>query len=408
MKYGLIGEKLGHSFSKTIHEKTGGYPYELKEIKKEELVDFMEKKDFLGINVTIPYKSDIIPYLSYIDPVAESIGAVNTVVNRDGKLYGYNTDYYGMKMLIEKQGFDYKNKKVLILGTGGTSKTAQAVAESFSASAIIKVSREGEVNYKNVSVLHKDADYIINTTPCGMYPDNFSCPVDLDAFDNIKGVTDVVYNPLRTMLCLKAEEKGIPAEGGLYMLVAQGVLSCEYFTGKKLEIKKVTDEIYAQILYDKQNIVLIGMPGSGKSTIGKALSDKMQKELIDTDILITESYGEISRIFTEKGENFFRDIESEKIKFASKSSGKIIATGGGAILRKENVLALKQNGVLFFLNRPLDDIVPTADRPLSSNYEALKKRFEERYNLYQQAAHYEIHIDGAIEEAVIEIMEKFI
>lgn len=406
MKYGLIGKKLGHSFSKPIHEKIGGYEYELKEIAPEDLGAFMERKNFLGINVTIPYKSDVIPYLDYIDAAAEKIGAVNTVVNRDGKLYGYNTDFGGMRALILKQGFDYTDKKVLILGTGGTAKTALAVAEDLGAGEIITVSRSGSVNYKNVYTLHGDADYIINTTPVGMYPDNFSSPLDIYSFKKLKGVTDAVYNPLKTRLCIDAEANGIPCECGLYMLVSQGVLACEYFMGGLcFDRERLADEIFSQLKKEKQNIVLIGMPGSGKTTTGKALCENTGRELIDTDEMIVDKYGEISTIFEKNGEQYFRDLEQEAVMEASKRSGVIISTGGGAVLREENVRALKQNGVLFFLNRPLCDIVPTDDRPLSSNYEALKKRFEERYDIYVSSADYEIHIDGSVENAVRKITE---
>ena len=406
MIYGLIGERLGHSFSKPIHEKIGGYEYELKEIAKDVLDSFMREKDFLGINVTIPYKSDVMPYLDYIDPAAEKIGAVNTISNRGARLCGYNTDFGGLKMLIEKQGLDYTGKKVLILGTGGTAKTAYAVCESLGAAEIVTVSRKGEVNYENVYTLHADADFIINTTPVGMYPDNFSSPIDLSLFTGLKGVTDVVYNPLKTRLCLEAEERGINACCGLYMLVAQGVLASEIFLGKKLDVRTVADEIYDELIKQKINIVLVGMPGSGKSTTGKALSKKTGREFIDTDEMIVQSHGVISDVFAEKGEAFFREVESEKVKEASQKSGIIIATGGGAVLRAENVKALRQNGVLFFLNRPLEDIMPTDDRPLSKDREALERRFNERYGIYKSSADYEIHIDGSIENAVSRIMEK--
>ena len=405
MKYGLIGKKLGHSFSKPIHEKIGGYEYELKEIAPEDLGAFMERKNFLGINVTIPYKSDVIPYLDYIDAAAKKIGAVNTVVNREGKLYGYNTDFGGMRALILKQGFDYKDAKVLVLGTGGTAKTALAVAESLGAGEIISVSRSGSVNYENVYALHCDADYIINTTPVGMYPDNFSSPLDISLFKRLKGVTDAVYNPLKTRLCIDAQSKGVPCECGLYMLVSQGVLACEYFMGQCIEKEKKADEIFSLLKKEKQNIVFIGMPGSGKTTIGKALCEKTGREFIDTDEMIVDKYGEISTIFEKNGEQYFRDLEQEAVMEASKKSGVIISTGGGAVLREENVKALKQNGVLFFLNRPLCDIVPTDSRPLSSDFEALKKRFEERYDLYLSLADYEIHIDGSVENAVRKITE---
>lgn len=406
MKYGLIGEKLGHSFSKPIHEKIGGYEYEIKEIAAQDLDGFMKERAFSGINVTIPYKTQVIPYLDYIDPIAEKIGAVNTISNRVNRLYGYNTDFFGMKMLIEKQGFDFTGKKVVVLGSGGTSRTAVAVCESFGAKEIVVVSRKGEVNYSNLYTFHTDADYIINTTPVGMYPDNLSSPVDLSFFKKLKGVTDVVYNPLKTRLCLEAVDRGIKAEGGLYMLAAQAVFACEKFLDSSLDIKKVTDEVFGEILSEKRNIVLIGMPGSGKTTIGKALSERTGKSFIDTDEMIAETHGVISDIFAQKGEECFRSIETEKVKEASLKNGTVIATGGGAVLRRENIEALRQNGDIFFLNRPLADIIPTADRPLSSDRAALEKRFKERYDIYKASADYEIQIDGNVENAVSRIMEK--
>lgn len=405
MKYGLIGEKLGHSFSKIIHEKIADYTYELKEISKENLDSFMREKDFSCINVTIPYKETVMPYLDYIDSAAKDMGAVNTIVNLEGRLYGYNTDFLGMKLMIEKNGFDLKNSKVLILGSGGTAKTSKAVSEALGAKEIITVSRSGDVNYDNVATLHYDADFIINTTPLGMYPDNDSFAVDPVLFPYLKGIIDAVYNPLKTMLIQKGEELGIKGVTGLYMLIAQAVLASERFMDKSLDIEKITDEIYGEIIREKQNIVLIGMPGSGKSTIGKALAERLGRCFIDTDDIITEKYGVISDIFAEKGEEYFRDAETQAVKETAKKSRIVIATGGGAILRKENVTALKQNSVIFFLNRPLEDITPTSDRPLSSDAESLRKRFEERYPVYKKTGDFEIIIDGNIEKAVNKIME---
>ena len=405
MKYGLIGEKLGHSFSKIIHEKIADYTYELKEISKENLDSFMREKDFSCINVTIPYKEDVIPYLYYVDSAAKAMGAVNTIVNRDGKLYGYNTDFYGMKLMIEKNGFDLKDSKVLILGSGGTAKTSKAVAENLGAREIITVSRSGEVNYNNVTELHKDADFIINTTPCGMYPNNDTYAIDPALFPSLKGIIDAVYNPLKTTVVSMGEDLGVKGITGLYMLIAQAVLASEKFMDKSLDVEKISDEIYAELLKEKQNIVLIGMPGSGKSTIGKALAEKLGRDFIDTDDVITEKHGIISDIFATKGEKYFRDIETEAVKKTAKKGGIVIATGGGAIMRKENVRALRQNGIIFFLNRPLDDIIPTSDRPLSSDIESLRKRFEERYPIYKATGDFEIAIDGKVENAVNRILE---
>lgn len=410
MKYGLIGEKLGHSFSKPIHEKIADYTYEIKEIAKEDLDAFMKSKDFLGINVTIPYKSDVIPYLDYIDETAEKIGAVNTIVNRDGKLYGYNTDFGGMKMLIEKCGFDYKGKKVIVAGTGGTSKTAKAVAAHLGAGEIINVGRPEDpgyagVDYEAVYALHSDADYIINTTPLGMYPRCDGYSLEISRFRNLKGVTDVVYNPLKTRLCQLAEENGVRSSAGLYMLVGQAVLAVEKFTDRVLDTKKITDEIFSEIIKEKENIVLVGMPGSGKTTIGKALSKKLGKSFVDTDELIREKHGDISEIFKNHGEAYFRDVESEAVIEAAYRNNTVIATGGGAVLREENVRRLRQNGKIFFLDRPLDDILPTDDRPLSKDREALEKRYNERYEIYKASADEIIYVDGIVDNSVRKITE---
>ena len=406
MKYGLIGEKLGHSFSKTIHEKIADYTYELCEISKENLDQFMRARDFQSINVTIPYKEAVIPYLDSIDPFAEKIGAVNTIVKRDGKLYGYNTDFLGMKLMIEKNGFDFADKKVLILGSGGTAKTSNAVADSLGAREIITVSRSGEVNYENVVTFHSDADFIINTTPCGMYPNNETYALDPAEFPVLKGIIDAVYNPLKTTLVQKGESLGIKGVTGLYMLVAQAVIAYGKFTGESLDTENITDKVYADILREKQNIVLIGMPGSGKTTVGKMIAEKLGRDFTDTDDMITEKHGVISEIFAQNGESYFRVIESQEVKTASKRSGLVIATGGGAILREENVTALKQNGVIFFLNRPLESIMPTADRPLSSDREALTKRFNERYDKYKSACDFEIISDTTAQDAVNKILER--
>lgn len=406
MKYAVIGEKLGHSFSKVIHEHFAPYKYDIVEVAPDAFDAFMKNRDFSGINVTIPYKQRVMEYLSYIDPMAKEIGAVNTVVNRDGVLSGYNTDFGGLKKLILRQGFDFTDKKVLILGSGGTSKTAFAVSKALGAASVHKVSRKGELNYDNVLSLHANADFIINTTPCGMFPKNDTAAISLDGFDILKGVVDVVYNPLETMLVRQAKEKGVKACCGLYMLVAQAVLASEIFLGTTYD-ESVYEDTYRFVLAKKQNIVLTGMPGSGKSTIGKALAERLGKEFIDTDELIIKNEKiPISEIFARHGEPYFRSAETEAIKEASAKSGCVIATGGGAVLKKENVNFLRSNGKIFFLNRPIDDILPTDDRPLSSNRSDLQKRFDERYPIYKETADEEIFVDGKVENAVRRIEEK--
>lgn len=386
MKYGLIGEKLGHSFSKEIHEMIGYYKYEIHEVAKNDIDQFMKEKDFVGINVTIPYKETVIPYLDNISPQAASIGAVNTIINIDGKLYGHNTDYFGMLALIKKNNIDCKDKKVLILGTGGTSKTAYAVVKDLGASIILKASinnEEGTITYEEAVNIHNDAEVIINTTPVGMYPNNDGCIIDLSKFKNLVGLIDVVYNPLRTNLVLNAKNLNIPSEGGLYMLVGQAVYACGLFLDKEIDLS-VIDTIYNKLKTDKENIVLIGMPSSGKTTIGKILSEKLNKTLVDTDSLIVDKIGmSIADYMKNHTEKEFRDIETICVKEAAKMSSVVIATGGGAILRSENVKALKQNGKLYFLKRSLELLTPTTSRPFSSDAESLKKRYIERLPIYE-------------------------
>lgn len=404
MKYGLIGEKLGHSYSKIIHESIADYTYELHEIAQNDLDAFMTSGEFEAINVTIPYKCDVIPYLDYIDPVAENIGAVNTVVNRGGQLYGYNTDIIGLCSMIKYHKLQIKGKKVLILGNGGTSKTAYHAAKSLGAKEIFfvgRIARDGICSYEEAYTLHRDAKFIINTTPVGMYPNIIPSPIDLEKFDKIDGVVDVIFNPLRTALILQAEELGIPCCTGLYMLVSQAVAAIEHFKSITLD-KDITEKIYKRIHNQKINIVLTGMPSSGKSTIGKLLAEATGRAFIDTDEEIVKEKGcEISKIFEERGEHYFRDIESEVIKsVSSNNSGSIISTGGGAVLRRENIINLKRNGIICFIDRPLDKLIPTSDRPLSSDDESLKRRYNERIDIYKSTADYIIDNSTTPEEGL--------
>lgn len=395
MDYGLIGERLPHSFSKEIHEKIADYNYSLLELKPDDVKDFILTKNFKAINVTIPYKQAVIPYLDEISPEAQAIGAVNTVVNRDGVLCGYNTDFGGMRALIERTGVELKYKKVLILGTGGTSRTAAAVCERLGAKEIYRVSRSGRedsITYDEAYARHADADVIINTTPCGMYPDIFGCPVDLDRFTQLSGVIDAVYNPLCTTLVLEAKQRGISAGSGLYMLVAQAVLASELFTGEQLDTVKLTNSIFEEIYFDKRNIILTGMPGSGKSTVGRIIADRLGREFIDTDSIIVDRYGEITTIFAAHGEDYFRDLESEVIRELAPLTGKVISTGGGAVLRSVNVDALRRNGEIFFIDRSPEYLIPTADRPLADEKKKIERLYRERLDIYMDTADY--IIDG--------------
>ncbi|MBR1535228.1 MAG: shikimate dehydrogenase [Ruminococcus sp.] len=395
MDYGLIGERLPHSFSKEIHEKIADYKYSLKELKPDEVQSFILSKNFKAINVTIPYKQTVIPFLDEIAPEAQAIGAVNTVVNRGGVLYGYNTDFGGMRALIERTEVDLKYKKALILGTGGTSRTAKAVCERLGAKEILRVSRsgkEGSITYEDAYASHSDADVIINTTPCGMYPNIFDCPIDLDRFPHLSGVIDAVYNPLNTALVLKARALGLNAAGGLYMLTAQAVLAAEHFMDKELDAVKLTNEIYDDIYFSKRNIVLSGMPGSGKSTVGKIVADQLGREFIDTDALIVERAGEITKIFAEHGEAYFRNLETEVIKELAPLNGKVISLGGGAVLRNENVEVLRHNGEIFFIDRALESLIPTDDRPLADDKAKITALYDARIDRYMATADY--IIDG--------------
>lgn len=396
MKYGLIGERLGHSFSKEVHGMLADYDYELCEIPRDELDAFMKKADFTAINVTIPYKEAVIPYLSYISDEANMIGAVNTIVKRNGKLYGYNTDFSGMRAQIDKMHLSLLGKKTVILGTGGTSKTAHAVAKSLGAAPIITVSRtkrDGIIDYNDLMQLHTDAEIIINTTPVGMYPDNEGCPIELKHFQKLEGVIDAIYNPIRTRLVTDALEMNVKAEGGLYMLVAQAVYASEIFLGVKHPREKF-DKIFKKIKRKKENIVLIGMPASGKTTVAQLISDSLSRAVSDTDEMIKAMRDcSIPSIFEAEGENAFRDYESQAVFEASSKNGTVIATGGGAVLRRENVRRLKQNGVIFFIDRPLERLIPTADRPLASDVEAIRKRYAERYDIYLKSADFVIDAD---------------
>lgn len=402
MQFGLIGEKLGHSYSKEIHNLIADYGYELREVKREELGAFMTERAFSGINVTIPYKKSVMDYLDVISDDAKKIGAVNTVVNRDGKLYGYNTDFYGLKALLIHNGVSVRNKKVLILGSGGTSDTAYNVVTGLNAKEAIKVSRtkkDGFVTYDEAARLHSDADVIINATPVGMYPDDDGVPVNIGLFPSLSAVIDAIYHPLRTNLVSDAEKRGIKACGGLYMLVAQAVYAAALFENKKPD-ENLIDDVYWKILNDKRNIVLIGMPSSGKTTIGKALAARMGKRFADTDELIVGTTGKsIPEIFEEEGEKVFREIEKKVICDIAVNDGTVIATGGGVILDEKNVLALKRNGVIVYLDRKIDNLIATDSRPLSSNVDDLKKLYDKRKPLYEKYA--EITIDDNDDVATV-------
>ncbi len=411
MEYGLIGEKLGHSYSKEIHAQIGAYSYELKEIAREELDSFMTKKDFKGINVTIPYKQAVIPYLDSVDPNAMEIGAVNTVVNRGGKLYGWNTDFIGLKRLVERIGIKIDGSKVLVLGTGGTSRTARTVAKSLNAAKIVTVSRsasEDSVTYDEAYSRHADADFIFNTTPCGMFPNTNGSPIDVNRFANLQGVVDVIYNPLRTNLVISAQKNRISSEGGLFMLVQQAIAASEYFFDTKIDAQK-SDQIFRTILSKKRNIVLIGMPGSGKTTVGKKLAKLLGRKFYDTDVLVTQKEKKTpAEIINEKGEEYFRNLESGVCAELSSITNGVVATGGGLVLREENVALLKQNGILVFLDRDIQKIRPTDSRPLSDSIEKLKTLYEKRKPIYTAAADFTVNSDESVQHSIQKIKEALL
>ena len=399
MEYGCIAEHLGHSFSKEIHAKLADYSYELCELAPCEVGAFLMQRDFRGINVTIPYKQTVIPFLDEISPIAREIGAVNTIVNRNGRLYGDNTDFWGMKYLLEREKINPKDKKVLIFGTGGTSRTARALARHEGAREVCVVSRtagEGALCYEEATKCCADAEVIINTTPAGMYPNEEALPygIDLAAFPCLEGLLDAIYHPLRSELVLAARARGVRATGGLTMLVLQAAVAVERFLDEALPLSRV-QEVDREITLSKENVVLIGMPGCGKSTVGKQLAKRYGRTLIDTDQLVLEMSGESpASLIASRGEAAFRELESEAVRRAATQSGVVIATGGGVVLREENVRRLRRNGRLLFLDRPPEQLPVTQDRPLSQNRAALMKRYEERIDLYRSAADQIVPVQG--------------
>ncbi len=398
-KFGLIGKTLKHSYSKPIHNLLGDYSYELFEIAPEMVGDFVENCALKGFNITIPYKKDIMPFLDEIDERALKIGAVNTVVYRGGKKLGFNTDFDGMVYMLSRAGIEIKDKAVLILGSGGTSATAKAVCAFLGAKSIKVLSRTGEINYENYQQTAKETNIVINTTPVGMYPENYTCKIDLSSFNELTGVVDAVYNPAFTKLLYQAKGLGVKYSNGLPMLVAQAKYAMERFLDKKVD-DGVIEPIVKKLESQMQNIVLIGMPGCGKSTVGKILAEKLQREFIDTDELIVKKVGvEIPEIFAKFGEEYFRKLETEVLKEVGVLGGKIIATGGGVVKEERNYFPLKQNAKIFWIKRDIDKLV-TDGRPLSKDLETVKKLYLERKDKYEVFKDFVIDNDGDINLAV--------
>lgn len=407
---GLLGAKLGHSFSPQIHKQLGDYSYLLFEKSEEELCDFLAHGDFDAINVTIPYKKTVIPYLAELSDEARRIGSVNTVVRRaDGSLAGYNTDYFGFAHLVAKSGVSVEGKSAVILGNGGASLTVRTVLSDLKAKSVTVISRSGEDNYTNLSK-HSDAQIIVNTTPVGMYPNNGAAAIRLSDFPNCEAVLDLIYNPARTALVLEADRLGIPSIGGLPMLVAQAKQASELFTGTVID-DSVIDGITAKILSETENIILIGMPGSGKSTVGKLVAEKLGREFIDTDEEILRREREsgkgrdIPAIFAEEGEAGFRKLESAVIHDVGKLSGKVIATGGGVVTKYENYPSMKQNGKIFFIDRS-PDLLETDGRPLSQS-KGVAALYEARLPLYNGMCDFKISNNGTPQESAEAIIKTF-
>ena len=368
MEYGLLGEKLGHSFSPQIHRSLAGYDYQLFPTPPEEVEPLLRRRDFRGLNVTIPYKQTVIPLCDEVEPRAAAIGAVNTIVNQNGRLMGYNTDIDGLIYLAKRSGVDMAGKKVVILGSGGTSHTARAAAHTLGAKEIVVISRRGENNYQDLS-RHADAQVLINTTPVGMYPNCGQAAVNLNDFPRLTGVLDVVYNPLRTALILAAEERGLPCSGGLPMLVAQAWRAAELFTGTDIPESRV-ETVLGELTAAQRNVILIGMPGCGKTTVGEALARQLGKPLVDVDEEIVRAAGcSIPEIFAQEGEEGFRRRESQAVREAGSRTGCVISTGGGVVTRPENLWPLRQNGVIFHLLRDIS-LLPTDGRPVSQRVAA--------------------------------------
>lgn len=405
LRCGLLGRKLGHSYSPQIHRELSCYEYKLYEKEPEELEAFLKSGTFDGLNVTIPYKKTVMAYLDEISPEAAAIGSVNTIVNRGGKLTGYNTDAFGFSWLLQKSGVEAADKKALVFGSGGASVTVCHVLKSLGADPVVVISRTGENNYENLD-RHLDAKLLINATPLGMYPNNGESPVDLTRFSALDGVLDVVYNPARTALMLQAEQLGIPHASGLSMLVAQAKKACEYFTGNPVPDAEI-DRIERLLSRQMENIILIGMPGCGKSSVGKALAAALNRPFIDADEEIVRRAGcSIPEIFAAQAEAGFRRAESAVLSDLGRQSGIVLATGGGCVTRPENYPSLHQNGCIVWLTRDLS-LLPTDGRPMSQA-NPLEALWETRKALYEQFSDFKIANDRTISECTNAIEEALL
>ena len=400
---GLLGRKLGHSYSPQIHASLGDYRYVLFEKEPEALPEFLTGSDFDCLNVTIPYKKAVIPFCAELSETARRLGAVNTVIRRpDGSLVGHNTDFFGFSSLVARSGLSLKGKKCLVLGSGGASATAVAVLQDLGAKVVV-ISRSGENHYGNLH-LHPDAALIVNATPVGMYPNTGVSPIDLDQFPKLEGALDLIYNPARTRFLLDAQQRGLVTANGLWMLVAQAKESAEWFTGARIDDTCI-DQIYRTLKLQMENLVLVGMPGSGKSTVAAALGERLGKKVVDADAEIVAAAGKaIPDIFAEGGEAAFRAIETRVLARLGMQSGLVIATGGGCVTRKENDPLLHQNGTIVWLKRDLDRL-PTDGRPLSQSTR-LSEMFRIRQPMYQSFADFQADNNGTPEDTVMQICRE--
>ena len=399
--YCLIGKRLDYSYSKVVHNKLG-YDYDLVEVKPEDLESFIRSGRYKAFNVTIPYKKAVIPYLDEISPEAQALGVVNLVLRDGERLKGYNMDIRGMEYALARTGVSLAGKKVLILGSGNTSETAEYLAKENGAGCVVKISRSGEDNYENIE-RHADAAFLVNTTPVGTYPGNEDGLVDLSLFPSLEGVQEVIYNPFKTRLALQAEDRGLPVATGLDMLVGQAAYSAEVFHGV-LPPAETVDRIVREILSEDRNIVLVGMPACGKTTIGRALAAALGKGFVDTDDLIVRKYGEIPEIFAKQGEDTFRIYESEVVAEVSKQHGLVIATGGGAVLKERNRLNLRQNGRIVYLRRDLSALSDEG-RPLSKGGR-IASLYRERDPIYRSLAEMTVENKGSVDDVVEKILSE--
>ncbi|MCR5173838.1 MAG: shikimate kinase [Oscillospiraceae bacterium] len=399
---GLLGRKLGHSYSPRIHSLLGDYEYLLYEKQPEELEDFLREGPWTGLNVTIPYKKSVIPFCDELSDVAAATGSVNTLVRRpDGTLFGDSTDGFGFARMVQGSGLDLSGKKVLILGSGGACAAVRYALTSMGALPVV-ISRTGPDNYGNLS-LHRDAAAIVNTTPVGMYPDNGASPLSLDVFERLDAVYDIIYNPERTALMMDAEERGIPAFGGLTMLVAQAKRSSERFTGIDLP-DRLIGQIAARLSGDMRNLVLVGMPGCGKSTVAALLGEKTGRDVLDSDCEIVQNRSlSIPEIFSSEGEDAFRTYETQALARLGSLSGRIISTGGGAVLREENYRLLHQNSVIIWITRDLSRLARDG-RPLSEGAD-LEAMYRVREPRYRRFADLIVSNDGPPEQTAARILE---